>query len=253
MYIESFLEELKIDKGDLLLITGNLIKLLKKAKRHDKKFTLDLLIDMILDKLGTDGTLVIQTFNWDFCEGKTYDIINSKSKTGSLGSIALKREDFARTKHPIYSFAVAGKYQQDLTSLDNIGAFDSNSPFDFMYRNNAKMIIVDLPLQNSFTFVHYVEEVYKVSYRYNKSFKANYIDENENKERKEYDMYVRDIDNNVLTYIEPLENIFINDKVMDVSFYEDIEIKRIDLKSAYNSIANDIINNNANNLYKIGE
>lgn len=68
------------------------------------------------------------------------------------------------------------------------------------------MIIVDLPLQDSFTFVHYVEQCFKVSYRHNKSFTSFYIDEKGCKELKTYNMFVRV--NNVLTYIYPLEELF---------------------------------------------
>jgi len=253
MYIKQFIEQLDLKYGDFLLITGNLVKFLMKAKREDKNFNLDILIDLILEKIGQEGTLAIQTFNWDFCTGETYDIINSKSKTGSLGNIALKRKDFKRTRHPIYSFAVTGKYQEELVSLDNRGAFDKNSPFNFMFKNNAQMIIVELPLQNSFTFVHYVEEIHNVSYRYNKTFKANYIDADGNKKLLSYDMHVRDIENNVLTNVEPLEKIFIDNNVMNVSLYEDIEIKKINLTKAYYIIADDIKYNNAKNLYTIGE
>lgn len=251
--IMQFINHLKIQHGDFILITGNLVKFLMKTKREDKNFNLDILIDLILGRIGQEGTLAIQTFNWDFCTGETYDIINSKSKTGSLGNIALKRKDFKRTSHPIYSFAVAGKYQKELISLDNKGAFDDKSPFDFMFKKNAQMIIIELPLQNSFTFVHYVEEIYNVSYRYNKTFKATYIDADGNKELLSYDMHVRDIENNVLTNIEPLEKIFIDNNVMNVSLYEDIEIKKINLAKAYHIISDDIKYNNAKNLYTIGE
>ncbi|WP_198926704.1 AAC(3) family N-acetyltransferase [Campylobacter pinnipediorum] len=250
--MEDFIDKFEIKIGDFILITGNLIKFIKKAKKIDKEFNLNLLIDSILDKIGNSGTLAIQTFNWQFCSGETYDILNTKSETGSLGNIALKRNDFKRTRHPIYSFAVAGKYQNELISLRNKGAFDANSPFDFMYKHNAKMIIIGLPLQNSFTFVHYVEEMHKVSYRYNKTFTSYYIDDKGNKELVEYDMYVRDIKNKVLTFIEPLESIFIENNVMKVSLFDGIEIKKIDLYLAYNIIKKDILENNGNNLYKIG-
>lgn len=100
---------------DTFLLTGNFIRLLKIAKQKDKKANLNSFLDELLhilhiDKMGGgSGTLLIQTFNWDFCKGVGYDILNTPSQTGVLGKLALKMPCFKRTLHPIYSFAVAGK------------------------------------------------------------------------------------------------------------------------------------------------
>ncbi len=253
MYLDNFIEKLKITRNDTVLITGNTMRLLRKIKKDNKKIDFNIFIDKLVEKLGEDGTLIIQTFNWDFCQGKPYSILNSKSQTGSIGNIALKKNNFIRTRHPIYSFAVTGKYKNKLSKLNNIGAFDKNSPFQFMHEMKAKMIIIDLPLQNSFTFVHYVEEMNQVNYRYNKHFISEYIDEKGIKKIKTYDMYVRDIENNVLTYIEPLEDLFVKNNVMSVYNIDEITIRQINLFKAYDVINNDITNNNGLNLYKIGD
>ncbi|MCC8277434.1 AAC(3) family N-acetyltransferase [Campylobacter sp. VicNov18] len=171
--LKKFLNVLEIFEDDFILFTGNLIHLLQKERKAQKQI-LEQLLDLFVERCAKKDTLAIHTFNWDFCKGLTCDILNSKSQTGVLGNIALKRNDFRRTKHPIYSFAVVGKLQSQLIALENKGAFDNNSPFALMHKNNAKMIIVDLPLQDSFTFVHYVEECLKVDYCFNKSFKALY-------------------------------------------------------------------------------
>lgn len=55
-----------------------------------------------------------------------------------MANIALKRAEFKRTKHPIYSFMVANNFQKDLIKLDNKGAFDENSPFDFFIKIKRK-------------------------------------------------------------------------------------------------------------------
>lgn len=243
--IEDFFKKFDIKEKDYILFTGNLTRLLYKLKGNARE-NLNIFLDIFL-KQTMGGGLAIQSFNWDFCKGLSYDILNSKSQTGALANIALKRAEFKRTKHPIYSFMVANNFQKDLIKLDNKGAFDKNSPFDFMYKNKAKMIIVDLPLQDSFTFVHYVEQCFKVSYRYNKSFTSFYIDEKGYKELKTYDMFVRA--NNVLTYIYPLEELFLEKNVMKVVFFDEICIKIIDLEKAYEVISKDIKQNQGLSLH----
>jgi aminoglycoside 3-N-acetyltransferase len=257
--LDNFIEKLKIEKGSVLLLTENSLTLLMAMKKTDEisQYSIDELFDILLDKLieklGDKGTLLIQTFDWRFCNSKTYDINNSISRTSFLGNIALKRDDFIRTKHPIYSFAVTGKYKDDLANLDNRGAFDINSPFHFIYKKKAKMIIIDISIQKSFTFVHFVEEMEQVSYRYNKSFTSQYINDKGIENTKTYDMYVRDIENNVLAYFEPLENLFTKNDAMKKYMMDELVIREVDLYKAYNIIENDIRNNNAKSLYKIGE
>ncbi|WP_157887309.1 hypothetical protein [Campylobacter pinnipediorum] len=41
--MEDFLDKFEIKIGDFILITGNLIKFIKKAKKIDKEFNLNLL------------------------------------------------------------------------------------------------------------------------------------------------------------------------------------------------------------------
>ncbi|MPA79371.1 AAC(3) family N-acetyltransferase [Campylobacter coli] len=240
--ILKFINCMDLKKEDFLLFTGNLMQLLQRIDGDNRK-KLDFLLDCIKNNV---DTLAIHTFNWDFCRGMAYDILKSKSQTGALGNIALKRSDFRRTKHPIYSFAVVGKFQNELVALENKGAFDSNSPFNFMYKNNAKMIIVNLPLQDSFTFVHYVEECLKVDYRFNKSFEALYADEKGFAKLKTYDMFVRK--DGILTDVNGLENLFIKEGAMELKKFENLYIKKIDLSRAYEIIAKDIQSNQARNL-----
>ncbi|HEB9337379.1 TPA: AAC(3) family N-acetyltransferase [Campylobacter coli] len=240
--ILKFINCMDLKKEDFLLFTGNLMQLLQGIDGDNRK-KLDFLLDCIKNNV---DTLAIHTFNWDFCRGMAYDILKSKSQTGALGNIALKRSDFRRTKHPIYSFAVVGKFQNELVALENKGAFDSNSPFNFMHKNNAKMIIVNLPLQDSFTFVHYVEECLKVDYRFNKSFEALYTDEKGFVKLKTYDMFVRK--DGILTNVNGLENLFIKEGAMELKKFENLYIKKIDLSKAYEIIAKDIQSNQARNL-----
>lgn len=245
--LEKWIENLDLRDDELVLFTGNLTHLMQNLKTLNSNLKEDL--NSLLDLLGGGGrTLALQTFNWDFCKGLAYSIVDSKSQTGALGNIALKRSDFKRTKHPIYSFAVAGKFQKELIALDNKGAFDKHSPFAFMYENNAKMIIVDLPLQDSFTFVHYVEECFEVDYRFNKSFKALYTDEKGFTQLKTYDMFVRK--DGILTDVHGLENLFVKENAMELKNFKNICMKKIDLRKAYDIIAKDIQNNYAKNLMR---
>ena len=166
---------------------------------------------------------------------------------GFITNIALSRADFIRTKHPIYSFAVSGKYSQDFFQLNNKGSFDSDSPFAMLERVNAKMLLVDVDYQNSFTFVHYVEECNSVSYRYNKNFEANYINPNGIKKSEIYSMFVRN--ENVQTNVNPIGEILENCDVSKYKIIDELETRLIDLNKSFKIISQDINENCAKNLY----
>lgn len=249
--MNNLIKAFEIKQDDFILLTGNFTSCLLKQKKLNKNYDPNIFIDEMINILGHNGTLALQTFSWDFCNKLIYDIKNTKSKTGFLGNVVLQRKDFIRTKHPIYSFAVWGKMAEELKRLENSSSFGAGSPFEYFYKYGAKMIIVNLKLDHSFTFVHYVEQKYQVSYRYEKNFESFYINENGVKSKRTYSMYVRDLKRNVKTDLSGLYGLFLDGKAMKINIYEDNEIKIIDLEKAYKIIENDIKNNGAKNLHKI--
>jgi len=202
-----------IKPGDNILIHSNTLPLIKSYRKKEKierieieRFS-NIFIDLFIEMVTDEGTVFFPTFNWDFCKGKVFDYINTLSRTGSLTSIAMKRKDFKRTLHPIYSFTVKGKYQQYLCSLNNKNAFEKNSPLGFLYKVNGKILLINLDFQSSFTYAHYIEEQLNVDYRYHKDFTADYIGPDGKKTKKTYNMFVRDLDKGVNTYLNPVGEI----------------------------------------------
>ena len=163
--------------------------------------------------------------------------------------MALKRDDFSRTKHPIYSFAVWGKGKEDLLKLNNKSSFGIDSPFSYFKDNNFKNLFIDKDCQHSYTFVHYVEEQEgPVPYRYLKDFTANYIDEAGNEYSATYSMNVRDLDMDVFILIYPYEAEWEADGILKRFYINDIEYKLIDIAATYPSIAEDVRNNKSRKL-----
>jgi aminoglycoside 3-N-acetyltransferase len=236
---------LGIQLGDVLLVSSNIIRLLSITK--NKNFA-DVFINLLQNTVGSEGTLLFPTYNWDFCQGLPFDYYKTPSRTGSLSKVALQRRDFKRTKHPIYSFAVWGKYKNYLCSLDNTDSFGSESPFDFLYKQHGKNLLVDVDYQNSFTFLHYVEESVGVKYRYIKNFTSTYIDEHSKTSKKTYSMYVRDLDMETENNINPIGDVFKRLGAVKSITTNGIPFTVIDINSAFDIIKEDIVNNRAKQL-----
>ena len=188
---EGIVEKLNINKGDSILLVSDLTNILIDCKKNNEKFDGNRFLDSIIKKIGLDGTLLLPTYNFDFCKGNTYDYCNTMPMTGALPKIALSRKDFKRTKHPIHSFVVWGADKDYLCNLHNLSSFGHDSPFAYFYKKNTKNLTIGLDYKLGFSTVHYCEEKVGVNYRFLKKFNAFYIDENKKKELKTYQMYAR--------------------------------------------------------------
>ena len=108
----NFIYESGIKKGDILDVSSDLKEIILFCRKYKEKFSPDAIIEALKDMVSNEGTILIRAFNWDFCHDLPFDIKNTPSRVGALGNIALKRSDFIRSQHPLYSFCVWGKYQK---------------------------------------------------------------------------------------------------------------------------------------------
>lgn len=242
----ELINKLNIKLGDNLFISSDLKRLFRNAIKNKEKADPNILLDMIKQAVGPEGTILIPTYNWDFCKGLPFDYNTTPCKTGTLGIYALKREDFVRTKHPIYSFAVTGKLQKDFYSLNNVDSFSEASPFNLMNQYKFKNIIIDVSMCHSFTFVHYVEECSGVvNYRYIKNFTSDYTDETNRQSKRTYSMFVRKLEINVTNTVDPIIPNLKKANAMTEFDFEGIDIKVIDLAKSFDVIMEDIKYNNS--------
>ena len=244
----SVIQRLDIKKGDILLVSSDIVNLMINLKKQENIIDPNYIINGLQEIVGAEGTLLFPTYNWNFCKGLAFDYNKTPSMTGSLSSVALKRKDFKRTKHPIYSFAVWGKYQDFLYSLNNTDSFGADSPFDFLYKQRGKNLIIDVDYQNSFTFLHYVEEAVGVVYRYIKHFTAVYIDEQSTAEERQFSMYVRSLELETENNVNLIGDIFEEKGIAKKTRINDIPFIVVDLFSTFDIIKEDITNNSAKKL-----
>ena len=227
------------------MLVSDMTQLLLSYREKKLNFDISLFIDILLDKIGNNGTLLIPTYNFDFCKGLTFDYRKTPTLAGSIGRVALKRKDFKRTVNPIHSFAVAGKDQNILCNLKHSSSFGDDSPFFYMHQKNTKYLSISLDFTNlGFTPAHYVEEKVGVSYRYFKNFSGDYIDENRNKKKVNYKFYVRNVSKidttgikknagKILSNIKAYKKFFLHNELFGV----------VDLKKALDFFISDMKNN----------
>jgi len=241
-------DELDIQQGDILVIASDISRLSYQAIRTEGSFDPDVFIDSIRSKLGPQGTLLFPAYNFLLESGDKFNIKKTKPfLCGALSVVALERNDFMRTKHPLHSFMVWGKYAKHLCSLNNKSSFGADSPFAFMHQHKAKMLCIDIDIWGSFTFTHYIEETEHVKYRRMKSFKIVYTDEAGDTSARKYFLYKKYP--GIEMVFHRLENIFkehgvFNDITINKSMFRIIPLD----DSTFSIIINDIRHNKARNI-----
>lgn len=187
----DFLQGVGVEKGDIIDVSSDMANVLLYCRRIGVRLVPDHLIDSLQELVGPEGTVMIRTFTWDFCHGEPFDIRTSPSRVGALGNAAMKRADFKRTGHPIYSWMVWGKRAGELLQMDQPNAFGPGSVFDFLDINHAKQLTLGNTSSDSTTQMHHVEAACKVPYRFDKPFTGEYTDYSGNTCLKTYSMHVR--------------------------------------------------------------
>lgn len=240
-----------LEHGDVVLLTSDIMQLMFTTMRNGERFDRDAFIDSILEAIGKEGTLLIPTFNWDFCHGVTFDYYKTPCKTGALGGFALGRADFRRTMHPLYSFAVAGKDQAFLCEMQNISSFGDDSPFGYLEKNHGKNVIIGIHYTDCFTFVHHCEEVCGVStYRFPKTFVGQYIDKDGIESTRSYSMLVRSYELYLETDLTLIGKKMEEAGVSRLIMLNDIPYRIVDLAAAAPVIKDDILYNASRGICK---
>lgn len=252
---ESYTDWLKslgwIKKGDCVYVISDMLELAKIFKKHGKRLALDDLIEFLQKAVGEEGTLLFPTFNWDFCKGIGFDYHSTPVRTGALPKAALKRKDFGRTAHPIYSFAVWGAHKNELLLNDSKDSFGEGTVFEKMFQWDAKALVIGLAALEGNTYIHHVEQMVGVPYRYNKEFTGSYTDETGICGTRTYRMYVRDLDMNPchIDGFRPLEEKMRREGLILTDYYETASCHLVRIADLDNAVRHDILENDSKNMY----
>jgi len=250
---KKIISKIDLKKGDIVIVSSDILRLIYACRDNNEQFDPNIFIDSIIDKIGKKGTLLFPTYNWDYCKGKPFDYQNTISQTGYLSNVALKRKDFIRTKHPVYSHAVWGFDSEYLFNRKNKSGLGSDSEFAYLHNNKAKQLFIgdkeSFWHTKAYTSVHYIEEKVKVKYRYMKKFTALYIDENGVEKSSSYNMYVRDLSfkddygNELSTQVDPrIASVLIQKKCYKKYFINNVYFGIINMQELGKILENDLRN-----------
>lgn len=244
--LQQIVDGLDIKPKRPLMISSDITRLWVEYRKVFGIFSPQEWIEALKQKVTEEGTLIFPTYSWDFCHGEGFHYFHTIPRTGGLGRVALNMEGFRRTRHPIYSFAVWGKDADKLCEMTNRSSFGDNSPFHYMNTEKVDHLMIDIPFTKGYTFVHYVEELVGVPYRYQKDFTDKYVDENGEETIRTYSMYVRDLDRD-LQYIDAIE-MLLGGTVRERQYHYGVEFKLINYADSFPIIKKDIVENKSKRI-----
>ena len=241
-----------LEKGDCVYVVSDMLDLAKSYREQGQKLEMDAMIETLQGLVGEEGTLLFPTFNWDFCKGVGFDYYKTPVRTGALSKAALKRSDFSRTAHPLYSFAVWGAYKEELMADRSVDAFGPGTIFERMYLWDAKVLAIGLSPLQGVTYVHHVEQMVGVPYRYHKNFTADYTDAEGVCESRTYRMYVRDldIDPREINGFAPLSEQMRQEGTVLTGYYGEVPCHLMRIVDVDTAARRDILENDSRNMYE---
>lgn len=146
----------------------------------------------IRSQVGPRGTIVVPTFNFDFCNGVEFDREHSPSKgMGAFSEYVRNLPDARRSPHPMQSVAAVGPLAKAITERDTAGAFSEGSSFDALLEYDSRILLVGCGI-DAVSLIHWAEQKVGVPYRFWKEFSGAYRDGRWSG-HKTYRMYARDL------------------------------------------------------------
>lgn len=135
-------------------------------------------------------TVCMPTFTFSFCNGLDYNPANSASRMGVLNEFFRKQEGVIRSADPLMSVALLGEDKDLVTGVGHVSCGE-NSTFDKLrHRDNVKFLFLGPKIGDCLTYMHYMEWLYSVDYRYNRVFRGN-VTIGDKTSVEEYALFVR--------------------------------------------------------------
>lgn len=166
-------KKLGIVKGDNVLVKGDLRYL---GNFNNNKYSNRTITEAHFEALSQiidlkKGTIIVSTASDSLCNtNKVFDINNTKSERGIFSEFVRNHKGSRRSFHPFNSHTSIGKYAKFICTNNSKNSFGLDTPKDRMLKINTKYLIMGLLPRLACSYIHHVEMLMGVPYRYTKEF-----------------------------------------------------------------------------------
>lgn len=130
----------------------------------------------VVKSLGVKN-IIVPTFTYSFCNRELYDVKKSRTSMGAFNEFVRKQENRYRTMDPLLSLSVPMDLKPLFENVSN-HSLGVDSGLDIIHHmDGVKFLFFGARLGNCFTYVHYVEKMLEVPYRFDMGFSGAMVDE----------------------------------------------------------------------------
>ena len=119
--------------------------------------------------LGSNGTWIVPTYTYSYCKNEIYDPLTTASEVGDFTNYFRGLPTVKRSIDPIFSVAAMGPRAEEIIDFLPHNCFGQDCVYDRLVKLGAKICNVGVGFRYA-TFVHHVEQILQVPYRYPKVF-----------------------------------------------------------------------------------
>jgi len=162
-----------LEKNDNVFIHSNLGFFGKLENANKSAEYCAIFKESIFEIIGDEGTLVVPTFSYSYCNNQVFDPKKNSSVCGIFPEFIRNDTSSKRSLDANFSIAAIGKNINYFTENCTTHSFDKNSFWERFLSKNGKFC--NFNFDSGSTFLHYVEKLLKVPYRYDKKFSGKSI------------------------------------------------------------------------------
>jgi len=149
----------------------------------------------VIQEIAGERCLLFPTFNYGFCRNGIYEVETAPAEVGVLNEYVRKLNPKQRTRTPVFNYCILNNKRFSYSAVDN--PFSIESTFGELVANNAQIVFFGAHLDGN-TFIHHVEEVMNIGYRYIKPFPGEIIEPDGSRKQITLQYRVRPLDGNLL-------------------------------------------------------
>ncbi len=172
-----------------------------------KTVLLESLVDVLMSL--NVSTIVMPTYTFSFCNGEPYDVEKTSSSMGTLNEYLRVKHQWERSRDPLMSNILHGGNQYLIRDIGKCSVGEG-STFDLLSKSGlvVKFLFMGPRVHDCFTYMHYLEAIRKVPYRYDFNF-TGAIQDRGRRYEDTYTLFIRDSGVNAGAGAKIYENIMI--------------------------------------------
>ena len=170
--IYDSLRDIGADDCDVLFIHSD-VMFGNVPKDFNKKEYMQTLYS-VLSELNVQ--IVVPTFTYSFCNHEDFDVRKSRTSVGALSEFIRKQDGRYRTLDPLLSLSVPETLKEKFSTVSE-HSLGKGSGLDIIHSlDGVKFLFFGAKQGECFTYLHYIEKMLDVPYRYDQEFSGTVID-----------------------------------------------------------------------------